>query len=240
MGFARHTAYAVSGRLLPRLFTLTPARGRSVFCGTFLRLAPTGRYPASCPAEPGLSSADQGPRRLPELLLQTLYHAPQHPPDAQRLKDVRIYKKARNSEIFPHPYGVRLRSACEQYRGVAGGAARVREEVRGVAALQQLAPHDSEALKERQEEPRTTRAVHVQPVEPAQSERAYRREGTLVLGVGLRARLVMGEVHAQDDHAATLAKKHFQGLSHAQDLQVRSMRLHDQRQYRDVAEELSY
>jgi hypothetical protein len=26
------------------------------FCGTFLRLAPTGRYPASCPMEPGLSS----------------------------------------------------------------------------------------------------------------------------------------------------------------------------------------
>ena len=30
--------------------------GRSVLCCTFLWLAPTGRYPASCPAEPGLSS----------------------------------------------------------------------------------------------------------------------------------------------------------------------------------------
>ena len=48
-------------------------------------------------------------------------------------------------------HGVRLRSAREQHRGVAGGAARVREEVRGVAALQQLAPHGSEALEERQE-----------------------------------------------------------------------------------------
>ena len=36
-----------------------PARGRPSavrFCGTILRLAPTGRYPASCPVEPGLSS----------------------------------------------------------------------------------------------------------------------------------------------------------------------------------------
>ena len=30
--------------------------GRSDLCCTFLWLAPTGRYPASCPAEPGLSS----------------------------------------------------------------------------------------------------------------------------------------------------------------------------------------
>jgi hypothetical protein len=29
---------------------------RSVFCGTFLRVTPTGRYPAPCSAEPGLSS----------------------------------------------------------------------------------------------------------------------------------------------------------------------------------------
>lgn len=28
-----------------------------VFCGTFRRVAPPGRYPASCPMEPGLSSA---------------------------------------------------------------------------------------------------------------------------------------------------------------------------------------
>lgn len=30
--------------------------GRSVFCGTGLRVSPSGRYPPSCPAEPGLSS----------------------------------------------------------------------------------------------------------------------------------------------------------------------------------------
>ena len=44
-----------SGELLPRLSTLTgfPA---VYFCCTFLRVAPTGRYPASCPMELGLSS----------------------------------------------------------------------------------------------------------------------------------------------------------------------------------------
>ena len=33
------------------------ARQAVCFCGTFLEVAFTGRYPASCPAEPGLSSA---------------------------------------------------------------------------------------------------------------------------------------------------------------------------------------
>jgi hypothetical protein len=55
-------APAVTGRtgeLLPHRFTLTPAKypqGRFAFCGTFLPVARTGRYPAPCPAEPGLSS----------------------------------------------------------------------------------------------------------------------------------------------------------------------------------------
>ena len=46
------------GALLPHLFTLTAgSRRRSVFCGTFRRLAPPRRYLAPCPAKPGLSSA---------------------------------------------------------------------------------------------------------------------------------------------------------------------------------------
>ena len=32
---------------------------RYIFCCTFLRVASTGRYPASCPAKPGLSSVFQ-------------------------------------------------------------------------------------------------------------------------------------------------------------------------------------
>ena len=81
-GFACHPCYHGRGALLPHLFTLTPtypvhlkgvgrayltARhhsrsgepdtpGRYIFCATFLRVAPTGRYPAHCPAEFGLSS----------------------------------------------------------------------------------------------------------------------------------------------------------------------------------------
>src|SRR5262249_62264208 len=35
----------------------SPFGGRYVFCATVLRVAPTGSYPAHCPAEFGLSSA---------------------------------------------------------------------------------------------------------------------------------------------------------------------------------------
>ena len=51
------------GALLPHRFTLTVALRlrRSIFCCTVLRVTPTGRYPAPCPAEPGLSST--GARR---------------------------------------------------------------------------------------------------------------------------------------------------------------------------------
>ena len=49
------------GELLPHLFTLArtrrrAGRWRSGFCGTFRGVTPPGRYPASCPVEPGLSS----------------------------------------------------------------------------------------------------------------------------------------------------------------------------------------
>src|SRR5688572_22548019 len=56
-----------TGALLPHRFTLTEEKRaaalpffasswRFVFCGTFLRVTPTGRYPAPCSMEPGLSS----------------------------------------------------------------------------------------------------------------------------------------------------------------------------------------
>jgi len=49
-----------AGELLPHRFTLAPStEGRFVFCGTFLRVAPTGCYPAPCPEELGLSSRSQ-------------------------------------------------------------------------------------------------------------------------------------------------------------------------------------
>lgn len=45
--------------------TATNRRGRFAFCCTFLEVSLTGRYPASCPAEPGLSSR---PSRASEYL----------------------------------------------------------------------------------------------------------------------------------------------------------------------------
>ena len=52
-----------AGELLPHRFTLTPLNKhlssfprRFAFCGTFLPVNGTGRYPAPCPAELGLSS----------------------------------------------------------------------------------------------------------------------------------------------------------------------------------------
>ena len=61
-GLACHSSYDKRGALLPHLFTLTrpsPCRataGRYVFCATFLQVTLTGRYPAHCPTEFGLSS----------------------------------------------------------------------------------------------------------------------------------------------------------------------------------------
>ena len=68
------------GALLPHRFTLakeprtltshTVSPWRFVFCGTFLRVTPTGCYPAPCSAEPGLSSPPPDDRgRSPGLLL---------------------------------------------------------------------------------------------------------------------------------------------------------------------------
>ncbi len=44
------------GGLLPHRFTLTGQRPAVCFLWHFPGIAPSGRYPASCPAEPGLSS----------------------------------------------------------------------------------------------------------------------------------------------------------------------------------------
>ena len=48
----------------------TPPGRLCLFCGTFLRVAPTPRYGVSCPVEPGLSSlpARKPEQRLPGLL----------------------------------------------------------------------------------------------------------------------------------------------------------------------------
>ncbi len=60
VGFTKQTSHLASGALLPHRFILARIQqivpGRFVFCGTFLRVAPTGRYPAPCSVQLGLSS----------------------------------------------------------------------------------------------------------------------------------------------------------------------------------------
>lgn len=56
-----------AGELLPHPFTLTVANKglprRFTFCGTFLPVTGTGRYPAPCPVELGLSSPPSAAKR---------------------------------------------------------------------------------------------------------------------------------------------------------------------------------
>jgi len=55
MGFTEPVSRLTAGELLPHLSTLT-IKMAVYFCCTFLEVAFTGYYPASCPTEPGLSS----------------------------------------------------------------------------------------------------------------------------------------------------------------------------------------
>ena len=50
--------YQDGGSLLHYLSTLTPTSEAVYFCCTGLGVTSTGRYPASCPAKPGLSSSE--------------------------------------------------------------------------------------------------------------------------------------------------------------------------------------
>jgi len=70
--------YHRRGALLPHLFTLAGACAlrRSVFCGTFRRLAPPRRYLAPRPLEPGLSSMSRRTQRLPGRLPDAKILAP--------------------------------------------------------------------------------------------------------------------------------------------------------------------
>ncbi len=70
VGFTEPDSRLSAGELLPRLSTLTFQRKAVSFCGTRLRVAPTGRYPAPCPMELRLSSEMKNhPRDCPIYLL---------------------------------------------------------------------------------------------------------------------------------------------------------------------------
>ena len=66
-GFAPDGVYlacrvtTAAGGLLPHLFTLTPQMRGGLFLWHWPEVTLAGRYPASCPVEPGLSSPGQKP-----------------------------------------------------------------------------------------------------------------------------------------------------------------------------------
>lgn len=73
MGFTRPACLHAAGELLPHHFNLATALPVSAecFCCTFPIVTYAGRYPASCPAEPGLSSSTWWTRlpALPEIFI---------------------------------------------------------------------------------------------------------------------------------------------------------------------------
>ena len=84
VGFIKLTSHLATGELLPRLSILTTTAscpqakpcGGFRFYDTFLKVTLTGRYPARCPVEPGLSSSPETGSRLSFILDDTLrlYH----------------------------------------------------------------------------------------------------------------------------------------------------------------------
>ncbi|MEA2617242.1 MAG: hypothetical protein QOE72_3025, partial [Chloroflexota bacterium] len=76
-GFTWPAGHPAAGGLLPHHFTVAAARLRAPwlcpFCGTLLRVTPTGRYPAPCSAEPGLSSSGRAARDRPAGLRRRVY-----------------------------------------------------------------------------------------------------------------------------------------------------------------------
>ena len=94
--------YRQPGELLPHPFTLTQRHGkdhatrRSPFCGTFLPVARTGRYPAPCPMELGLSSppaAEKRQARGSDHLTYSILTAP---------SDMSLYLPPAGRDLWPH------------------------------------------------------------------------------------------------------------------------------------------
>ena len=80
MGFTLPlTCYQAGGGLLHHLFTLTTCVA-VILCCTSLGVASTGRYPASCPMKPGLSSPPKKEPRSSVSLIFNFYTLKQLPP----------------------------------------------------------------------------------------------------------------------------------------------------------------
>ena len=86
-----HCCYQQCGSLLHCLSTLTIAFAMAVyFCCTGLGVASTGRYPASCPVKPGLSSPDPFRFCQPRLFVLLVTHG------------IFYHKSGENANKFTH------------------------------------------------------------------------------------------------------------------------------------------
>ena len=103
----------VSYTTFPPLLTGNPAA--VYFCCTFLGVTSTGRYPASCPVKPGLSSPAVFRHlqpRSPVLHLKMLFHYNTVSSKVQAVKfTVFLYIKTTSSDKFPHQ-----RTLCNSFR----------------------------------------------------------------------------------------------------------------------------
>ncbi len=121
-GLPCHHCYQWCGGLLPHRFTLTlgdrSRRGRFAFCCTFLEVSLTGRYPASCPAEPGLSSRTARRRISPRSSEHLKHSDPAYIARSRRREQGRLARSPRGST---RPRGARY---AAQKAGQGGLASR--------------------------------------------------------------------------------------------------------------------
>ena len=94
VGFVKPDSHLPAGTLLPHLSTLARENaGGFLFYDTFPGVAPAGRYPAHCPAEPGLSSSAIRQPRLSRLLILTVFILALSP---QAVKETKSRRKNAN------------------------------------------------------------------------------------------------------------------------------------------------
>ena len=107
--------YRPGGSLLHCPSTLTRQSLAVHFCCTVLGVTSTGRYPASCPVKPGLSSPAVFRHlqpRSPVLHLKMLFHYNTVSSKVQAVKfTVFLYIKTTSSDKFPHQ-----RTLCNSFR----------------------------------------------------------------------------------------------------------------------------
>ncbi len=124
VGFTEPYSHLHAGALLPHRFILTRVRGRFDFCGTFLGVASTGRYPAPCPKELGLSSGSQW---LPAITQPTCVHAAiivtwepcrvnfsRRPADPCRYQDPCLRRYVWQRSRFHSPWRTRYIAWCQE------------------------------------------------------------------------------------------------------------------------------